>query len=74
VFFEGYGPAAVDARRLAYYRAAWAVNDLGAFGAQVCLQPEAGAITRQAALESFRGLFRPGEIVDLALAAAGAQG
>jgi spectinomycin phosphotransferase len=72
LFFEGYGQAAVDARRLAYYRAAWAVNDLGAFGAQVCLEPEAGAITRQAALESFRGLFRPGEIVELALASAGA--
>jgi spectinomycin phosphotransferase len=69
-FFEGYGPVNVDARRLAYYRAAWAVNDLGAFGAQVCLQLGVGEITRQAALKSFKGLFAPGEIVDLALTAA----
>jgi len=71
LFFEGYGQAAVDARRLAYYRAAWAVNDLGAYGAQVCLEPEAGEITRQAALAGFTSQFAPGEIVELALASSG---
>jgi spectinomycin phosphotransferase len=71
LFFEGYGQTEVDARRLAYYRAAWAVNDLGAYGAQVCLQPEAGEVTRRAALEGFKSQFAPGAIVELALASSG---
>lgn len=34
-FFEGYGTVTPDARRLAYYRCSWSVQDLAAFAARV---------------------------------------
>jgi spectinomycin phosphotransferase len=67
---RGYGPADVDAAALAYYRAAWAVSDIGSYGAQVLLRPDLGELTRREGLTQLAGLFRPGEIVDLALRAA----
>lgn len=66
-FFEGYGPVAIDPLALAYYRAAWAVEDIAAFGASVCLRPDLGPHSRQEALRSLGGLFAPGEIVAIAL-------
>jgi spectinomycin phosphotransferase len=67
LFLEGYGEAAADRLALAYYRYAWAVNDIGAYGAEVFLRPDLGPVTRRAALQSLRTLFAPGEIVSLAL-------
>lgn len=67
-FFEGYGPTALDPHALAYYRAAWAVGDIASFGAQVCLRPDFGPLTRQEGLRALVGLFAPGEIVSIALA------
>lgn len=69
-FFEGYGPAAVDPLALAYYRASWAVSDIASFGAEVCLRPDLGELTRREAVRYFAGLFDQGEIVSIALRSA----
>ena len=67
-FFQGYGQASVDPRLLAYYRCAWAVQDIAAYGEQVLLAPGESEESRRAALEGFLDLFAPGNIVDLAQA------
>jgi spectinomycin phosphotransferase len=67
-FLEGYGDVPVDPTLLAYYRCAWAVQDIAAYGEQALLSPTAGQATRQAAVEGFEDLFAPGNIVDLARA------
>src|SRR5436853_7829208 len=40
LFLQGYGATTVDPLALTYYRYAWAVSDIGAFGAQVFLRPD----------------------------------
>ena len=69
-FFQGYGRTSVDRRLLAYYRCAWAVQDIAAYGEEVLLLPALGQPSRRAAVEGFGDLFEPGNIVDLALASA----
>jgi spectinomycin phosphotransferase len=69
-FFQGYGRVAVDPRLLAYYRTAWAVQDIAAYGEQVLMSPAAGEATRRAAVDGFKRLFGPGRIVELALGGA----
>jgi spectinomycin phosphotransferase len=66
-FRAGYGPAEIDREALAYYRCAWAAQDIGEYGAQAVLRPDVGDITRREAVRSIRGLFGPGEIVATAL-------
>jgi spectinomycin phosphotransferase len=66
-FFEGYGEVTVDRRLLAYYRAAWAVQDLGACAEEALLSPALGEASRRAGVDGFKGLFDPGNIVELAL-------
>jgi spectinomycin phosphotransferase len=66
-FLAGYGDATADPRLLAYYRAAWAVQDVVAYGREVLMAPGLGERSRRAAVEGFRSLFAPGNIVDLAL-------
>jgi spectinomycin phosphotransferase len=68
-FFQGYGEASVDQRLLAYYRCAWAVQDIAAYAEQVLLSPGLGEESRRAALDGFKELFEPGHIVELATAA-----
>jgi spectinomycin phosphotransferase len=68
LFFQGYGATTLDPLALAYYRYAWAVSDIGAYGAEVFFRPDLGQITRRAAVDLFRSLFMPGEIVALAFA------
>jgi len=63
LFFQGYGSTTVDPLALAYYRYAWAVNDIGAFGEEVFFHPELGSITKQASAKFFLSLFLPGNIV-----------
>ena len=70
-FLRGYGPADPDPRLLGYYRCAWAVQDIAAYGQQVLLNPAAGPATRQAAADGFAELFAPGNIVDLATGSPG---
>jgi spectinomycin phosphotransferase len=57
-FFEGYGDAEVDPLALAYYRHAWATQDIGSYAER----EDADAV------RIFRNLFEPGEIVELACA------
>jgi spectinomycin phosphotransferase len=68
-FFQGYGPAAVDALALAYYRHARAVEDIGSFAEEVFLMEDVGAETKRAAMKLFMLQFEPGNIVSLAHAA-----
>lgn len=69
-FLEGYGREAVDQRALAYYRYAWAVQDIAAYGEQLFFRPEFGAATRHEAVRGFRNLFKPGNIIHRALGSA----
>lgn len=65
-FLGGYGPAAPDPLALAYYQYEWVVQEIGDFGQRILLAPELGAETREAALEGFKKLFQPGDVVDVA--------
>ncbi len=66
LFFRGYGETAIDPLALAYYRYAWAVQDIGGYAQQVFSRPDLGAVTKRAAVEICMSLFEPGEIVELA--------
>jgi hypothetical protein len=44
------------------------VSDIGAYGAQVVLQPDLSVVGRRAAVGHVLSLFQPGRIVALALA------
>jgi spectinomycin phosphotransferase len=65
-FFEGYGRTAIDPLLLAYYRVAWAVQDLAAYGEQVLMAPGLGEASRRDALDGLMSLFEPGNIVEIA--------
>lgn len=67
-FLQGYGATAIDPNTLTYYRYAWAVQDMAAYGERVFFSPDLGEDTRRAALQRFMDLFAPGNIVALALA------
>lgn len=69
-FLQGYGPAEISGRGLTYYRTAWAVQDIAAWGESVLFLPGLSEATRRAALRSFMGLFEPGGIVERAFASA----
>jgi spectinomycin phosphotransferase len=68
LFLQGYGATTMDPLALTYYRYAWAVSDIGEYGAQVALRPDLGVVSRRAAVGRFLSLFQPGRIVALALA------
>jgi spectinomycin phosphotransferase len=65
-FLEGYGPVDIDKQALAYYRHAWAVQDVGGYAWRVLLDASATEPQREDAANILVGLFKPGEIVDLA--------
>ncbi len=65
-FLQGYGDAAIDPWALAYYRYAWAVQDMAAYAERVFFMPELGVETRREAVQHFMGLFEPGNIVSIA--------
>lgn len=73
-FFEGYREANVDPLALTYYRFAWAVQDLAAYGEQACLRPDLSADARQDALDQLVGLFAPGKIIEIAFSSDGIAG
>ncbi len=73
-FLAGYGHVKIDPLALAYYRYAWAVQDLAAFGEQVCFLPGQDQDERRAALDYFIGLFVPGKIAEIAFASDGIAG
>ena len=66
-FWSGYGRVAVNAEALTYYRYAWAVQDIAAYGERVFFLPALSGEARHAAVDGFRRLFAPGHIVQRAL-------
>jgi spectinomycin phosphotransferase len=65
-FLRGYGETRIDPLLLAYYRCAWAVQDIAAYGEEVLTTPTLGQESRRAAVDGFKDLFEPGNIVELA--------
>lgn len=65
-FLDGYGDVDIDRRALGYYRHAWAIQDVAGYAHQVLVERDRAADARAEAAGIFLGLFRPGEIVDLA--------
>jgi len=65
-FLQGYGDAALDPVALTYYRYAWAVQDMGAYGEQVFFLPDLSQETRHDAAAGFMDMFEPGNIVAIA--------
>lgn len=66
-FFDGYGPVAVDPIALAYYRYAWAVEDIGSFATEILRPFDSNDSSRRRALNALRGVFGPGGMVEEAL-------
>jgi len=66
-FLRGYGDMPIDAEALAYYRAAWAVSDIGAYTAQALGRYATSDTDRQHAMIMLRGLFSAEGIVTRAL-------
>lgn len=67
-FLQGYGDVDIDSTALAYYRNAWAVQDITAFGEELFfMSSQQGPASRRAALRYFMGLFEEGGIVQRAL-------
>jgi spectinomycin phosphotransferase len=64
-FFDGYGQATTDPAALAYYRWEWVVQELADYGGGV-VDDRLGEATRRHALEEFRRLFAPGDVVEVA--------
>ena len=67
LFRQGYGEVTVDQLALAFYRYAWAVSDISAFGETVLRRPDFSEQLRLAEVEVFRSLFAPGNIVEISL-------
>lgn len=65
-FLAGYGDVAINQTALAYYRAAWAIQDISDYARRVFRDPELGEESRRDAARTLMGLFKPGEIVALA--------
>jgi len=68
-FLQGYGDEAIDPLALAYYRCAWAVQDMGEYGERVFSMPHLGQDSRRDALDGFMDMFEAGNIVEIALGA-----
>jgi spectinomycin phosphotransferase len=66
LFFEGYGPVAIDPNALIYYRYERIVEDLGEFGKSVFLDPNLSERARDGEAELALGFFAPGGDVERA--------
>ena len=67
-FYQGYGPTQIDARALAYYRYARAVEDAALFCEHI-LDAEAGLADREQSLRYLASSFEPGGAIQAAQAA-----
>jgi len=67
-FLRGYGEAAIDPCALAYYRYAWALQDIAAYGEQAVLRPDLEPETRRDGLQGVMSQFGPGDMVAIAMA------
>ncbi len=70
-FLQGYGDTMIDPLALTYYRYAWAVQDMAAYGERAFFLPDLGDETRRDAVHGFMDMFEPGNIVALAFASDG---
>ena len=66
LFRQGYGPIALDADRLAYYHAEWALQDLVGY-VEESIAETASPESRADAFAIFASLFNPGDEVEVAL-------
>jgi spectinomycin phosphotransferase len=69
-FFRGYGETTIDPLALAYYRYAWAVQDIASYAERIVLLPGMSQNSKRESLDRFQTLFDPGNIVEIALASA----
>ena len=67
LFYQGYGPCAVDSVALAYYRYERIVEDIAAFCQQLLLTDEGGT-DREQSLGYLASSFLPGHVLDRAYA------
>jgi spectinomycin phosphotransferase len=67
-FLQGYGDTEIDRQALTYYRYAWAVQDIAAYGEWIFFLPDLSLETRLDAVRGFKKQFEPGNIVDIAFA------
>jgi Ser/Thr protein kinase RdoA (MazF antagonist) len=65
-FFAGYGRPEVDPAHLAYYRCAWALEDVAGFAVEILDDPTRTGAQRAQALRYFRSLLTPTGIVSVA--------
>ena len=65
-FFEGYGPAEIDAEALVYYRYERIVEDIGEMGKRVLLAPDVAEVERAAEAALAMGYFAVGGMVERA--------
>jgi spectinomycin phosphotransferase len=66
LFFEGYGPVAIDPAALVYYRYERIIEDIGEFGKSVFLDPGLSEQARTDEAELAMSFFAPGGDADLA--------
>ncbi|MBL8045740.1 MAG: aminoglycoside phosphotransferase family protein [Anaerolineales bacterium] len=67
-FLRGYGQTEIDSQALAYYRYAWAVQEMGAYAEEVFFSPERSEAARLDAVAQFISIFASGNIAEIALA------
>jgi len=67
LFFDGYGDVKVNQLALAYYRYEWCVQEIGDFGKRVFLTKDVGENTKHDAVQGFKELFLPGDVIETAL-------
>jgi spectinomycin phosphotransferase len=66
LFYQGYGTAEVNPVAVAYYCYEWVVQELGSYAERVFLADDLGEDTRKEAVDYFRGLFQPRDVVEVA--------
>ena len=66
LFFEGYGPTAIDRDALIYYRYERIIEDLGEFGRSVFLAPDLSEVMRESEAAFGRSFFARGADLDRA--------
>ena len=64
-FYRGYGPVAVDAEAIAYYRCDRIVEDVAVFCDQILAPGDDGGPDRGQLLSKLVTIFDPGDVVEM---------